>query len=186
MSTLRSSRLIAVLTCASALSVALVADAALRKTGDAEVTFLAIGPAGMKIEGKTTELNASEDGANVKITVPLSNVATGIALRDRHLKEKYLQVSANPNAELVVPRASLSFPADGASASGRAKGKLTLHGVTKDADFTYESARKGDTYKVTGKVKINIKDYNIEVPSYLGVTVQPDVDVTAKFEVADK
>jgi hypothetical protein len=34
---------------------------------------------------------------------------------------------------------------------------------------------------VTGHIPLNVKDYDIEVPSYLGVTVQPDIDASASF-----
>jgi hypothetical protein len=33
---------------------------------------------------------------------------------------------------------------------------------------------------------LNMNDFGIQVPSYLGVTVKPDVDVAAQFEVTDE
>jgi hypothetical protein len=34
-----------------------------------------------------------------------------------------------------------------------------------------------------GKFRINMNDFGITVPVYLGVTVKPDVDVTANFKL---
>ena len=35
-----------------------------------------------------------------------------------------------------------------------------------------------------GTVHVNMNDFGITVPVYLGVTVKPDVDVSASFHVA--
>ena len=45
----------------------------------------------------------------------------------------------------------------------------------------YRIVRTGTRYQVTGNVPLNLKDYDIDVPSYLGVTVQPDIDTSASF-----
>jgi hypothetical protein len=70
--------------------------AALSSASDAHVSFQASGPAGMKIEGTTPDLTVADDGTNVVVTVPLGNLNTGIALRDHHMKEKYLEVPKFP------------------------------------------------------------------------------------------
>jgi hypothetical protein len=41
-------------------------------------------------------------------------------------------------------------------------------------------------YNVKGSFSINMNDYRIEVPSYLNVTVKPNVDVSASFSASDK
>jgi len=45
----------------------------------------------------------------------------------------------------------------------------------------YRIVRTGNRYQVTGHVPVNVKDYDIEVPSYMGITVQPDIDASASF-----
>ena len=97
---------------------ALSADAKLAKTGDASVGFTGIGPAGMKISGSTSDLALSEDGGKITISVPLKNLTTGIALRDKHMREKYLQIDQYPTAELTVDRAALKL---GGEATRRAR-----------------------------------------------------------------
>ena len=41
-------------------------------------------------------------------------------------------------------------------------------------------------YAVAGGFKINIKDFGIEQPSYMGLTVKPEVDVAASFNAIDQ
>jgi hypothetical protein len=51
--------------------------------------------------------------------------------------------------------------------------------------FNYTAKKVGAGFAVDGTVHLNMKEYGIEVPSYLGVTVKPEVDVTAKFSAND-
>jgi polyisoprenoid-binding protein YceI len=171
------------LTAAAALafSFPFAADAKLARTGTPSVSFTALGPAGMKIVGTTSHLEVADDATSVTITVPLADLTTGIALRDRHMREKYLQVQSFPNATLKVDRANLKLPPPGAEASSDAQGTMAIHGKTHPVSFHYTAKHEGAGYAVSGSVRVDMKDYGIDVPSYLGVTVKPDVDVTVSF-----
>jgi polyisoprenoid-binding protein YceI len=111
---------------------------------------------------------------------------TGISIRDKHMHEKYLQTADFPSSDLQVPRSSLKIPAAGGNVAQDAAGTLTLHGKRKQVNFHYTSSREGSKLKVHGTMHINMNDFGIEVPSYLGVTVKPDVDVMAQFDVTDE
>jgi polyisoprenoid-binding protein YceI len=160
---------------------ALSALAAVEKKGESSAAFTGKGPAGFKLEGKTQELKLQDDGQVLKVIVPLANLKTGIDLRDRHLREKYLEVQKYPDAVLEVPWASLQLPEDGKSTSGKGKGKMTLHGKTKEVSFSYTVQRSGNTYQVTGNTPLNVKDFDITIPSYMGVTVKPDIETVVSF-----
>ena len=168
------------------LCFSLAAHAKLAKVGGPEVSFTLIGPAGMKIVGNGNDLRVADDGAAVKVTVPLASMKTGISIRDKHMHEKYLQTPNYPNAELQVPRAALKIPAAGGNVAQDAAGTLALHGKSKNVNFHYTSSREGSKLKVHGTMHLNMNDFGIEVPVYLGVTVKPDVDVVAQFDVSDE
>jgi polyisoprenoid-binding protein YceI len=168
------------------LCFSLAAHAKLSKVAGPEVSFTLIGPAGMKIVGNGNDLRVADDGTAVKVTVPLAGMKTGISIRDKHMHEKYLQTPTYPTAELQVPRSALKIPADGANASQDAAGTLALHGKSKPVNFHYTSSREGSKLKVKGTMHLNMNDFGIEVPVYLGVTVKPDVDVAAQFDVSDE
>jgi polyisoprenoid-binding protein YceI len=129
-------------------------------------------------------MTVADDGTTVTITVPLGNLTTGIDLRDKHTKNA-LEVDKYPTTTLAVARSALKFPAAGAESSGDAPGKMTLHGTTKDVTFHYAAKLAGDTISVTGSTRININDYGIKAPSYLGVSVKPDVDINTTFQAKD-
>jgi polyisoprenoid-binding protein YceI len=166
-------------------TLALAAYAKITRTGTPSVSFHASGPAGMKIVGTTGDLDVDDQGAKVVIRVPLRNLSTGISLRDDHMRNKYLQVGSYPNAELTVDRSTLHFPNGDGSASGDAQGTMAIHGKTQNVSFHYTVARVSGTLHVGGTTHLNIRDYGIDVPSYLGVTVKPDIDVEVQFTATE-
>jgi len=162
------------------------AVAALADAGGAHVRFTAVGPAGMKIAGDGSQVTAREVSSRLVIAVPLAQLHTGIGLRDSHMREKYLEVSKFPEARLSVARDSLKLPAEGATSEGDAAGELSLHGRTKPVKFHYRVKLGGGVYRVSGALHLDMTDYGIEAPSYLGVSVKPGVDVDIEFQAKDR
>ena len=80
--------------------------------------------------------------------------------------------------------AGWKFPGAGEKAEADAHGTVTIHGQTKPAAVHYDVKGDGAGFAAHGLVHINMNDFGITVPVYLGVTVKPDVDVTASFHVA--
>lgn len=160
-----------------------VVHAALSSATDSKVSFEAAGPAGMKIDGSTSELSVADDGTNVTVTVPLGNLTTGISLRDHHMKEKYLEVPKYPAATLTIARSALKVPAGG-EVKADVPGTLQLHGQTHPVSVHYDAKSTGSSIDAHGAFRINMNEYGIAVPVYLGVTVKPDIDVAASFHVS--
>jgi polyisoprenoid-binding protein YceI len=168
----------------AALSFSVVADAKLSKTGSASAGFKATGPGGLNIEGKTSDVSVADDGSTVTITVSLSNIDTGVSLRNKHTKED-LEADKHPTAELKVARSALRFPAAGAESSGDAKGTFKIHGQAKDVTFKYKAKRDGDVISVEGHARLTVGDFGVKPRSYLGISIKPDVDVFANFQAKD-
>lgn len=166
------------------LGTSAVVLAAIGSPSGAHVGFMAPGPAGLKIEGATSAIQVTDDGTTLTIEVPLADLSTGIALRDHHMREKYLEVPKFPSAKLQVARGALKFPAAGAGAESDVAATLALHGQTRPVTVHYDAKGDGAGFSVRGHFHVNMNDYGITVPTYLGVTVKPDVDVSATFHVA--
>jgi len=143
------------------------------------------GPAGLRIEGTTHDLTISERDGELVFEVPLSGVDTGIGLRNRHLRG-YLDVAHFPSAELRVTRRRVQFPAPGKWAESDAPGTLTIRGVSRPCTVHYraEGGAGGDV-RVRGTIGIDMRDFGVEVPSYLGVTVEPAVSIQVDFSLRD-
>lgn len=183
--TTRTNRLLWTSTaCLAIAGIGTEARAALSSASDSHVAFEGKGPAGFKVTGSTTDLSVTEGNGNVVFTVPLANLNTGIDLRDRHMKEKYLEVPKYPSVVLTIARSALRVPAGGERVEADAPGTLTLHGQTHPVSVHYDAKQEGTAYLAHGRFHINMNDYGINVPSYLGITVKPDIDVTASLHVA--
>ena len=154
-------------------TVAIPAYAALVSYGVAHVRFKIAGPAGMTINGKSEDLTVNEKDGVLMVEVPLTDLKTGIGLRDKHLRG-YLNTKKYPKATLHVTRSALKVPANKESLEGKAQGRFTLHGKTREVPFTYKASNKNNQYRVQGRTKIDIRDFDIDVPCYLGVCTKPE------------
>ena len=157
------------------------AGAALKARAPAQVSFVAVGPAGLRIEGKSTDLRVTDRPDALVVTVPLSKLETGISLRDSHMHEKYLESQKYPNAQLAVARSAINFPGSGQTTEGTVPGTLALHGQSKTVPVHYKATRNGAAYEVKGDLKVDFREFGIQIPSYLGATVKPPVDVNVAF-----
>jgi polyisoprenoid-binding protein YceI len=68
----------------------------------------------------------------------------------------------------------------------KGKGDFTLNDVTKKLPFSYKALRTGSDYHVQALATVDIRDFDIEVPCYLGVCVDPKVKLKVKFKLRDK
>ena len=131
-------------------------------------------------EGPTANLQA--DGSQLKgaIEFQLDKLDTGIALRTEHMKEKYLQINEHPQAKLTILEAAVDSGFDKTltnSAKKSFRGSLNLHGIEKDVSGTF-TAEKG---LVKANFPLNLSDFAISVPKYLGVTIAETVDVSVEL-----
>ena len=62
---------------------------------------------------------------------------------------------------------------------------MKIHGKERPVRFKYTAKKAGAQMSVSGNVRLNIKDFAIEEPSFMGASVKPDVDVAATFSVSD-
>ncbi|HSC88764.1 MAG TPA: YceI family protein [Polyangiaceae bacterium] len=166
------------------LGVVATAQAAFEGLGAGELEFRAAGPAGLTIDGEGSGITLHEEAGFLILTAPLAQLKTGISLRDDHLR-KALDTKTYPTARLTVERTKLKLPADNQEYEGTAVGQLTLHGVTKPTQFAYKAKRTGSDYLVQGRFEVDITQFNIEVPCYLGVCVDKTVKVKAKLKARD-
>src|SRR5882724_2639397 len=117
---------------------------AMERSGD--VTVLARGPGGLRIEGKSTE-------------VPLAPIDTGIGLRNRHLRES-LEADKFPDATLRVRRADLEFPKDGSPVERQVTGELVLHGHSRAVPVHYRAERTaGGLTRIAGSLQLDMRDF---------------------------
>lgn len=135
----------------------------------AEVKFTAIGkPSMLRIAGKCPDLkfeHLESKGATYRLTgeISLDGCDTGINLRNKHMKEKYLETAKYPKAN-----ARIDVRYQGRDCTG----VVTVHGKLAEV---YNCEMDGNVLRF----KTKISAHGIEVPSFAGVTVADEVQVEA-------
>lgn len=107
------------------------------------------------------------------ITMDLTTIDTGIALRNQHLRENYLEVGKGGGFEKAVLTDIRLAAADGDGFEGDTDftATLALHGVAKQVSGKMEVRKEGAGRRVRADFPVTLSDFGIAPPMYLGVGV---------------
>jgi polyisoprenoid-binding protein YceI len=171
-------------------SVLAQAPAGAWQTADGDIAVLCPLTVGGSFEARTNALagrltiDQSQPGALAgELQVDLQTLDTGIGLRNTHLREKYLEVGKGAGfdravlSDIVVSGVDLA----GRSGKGTFKGTLALHGTRKPIAGDLRLTPSGDHVKVDATFPVQLPDFGIAEPRYLGVGVRDQVQVRARF-----
>ena len=162
------------------------------RVGQGDVHVICPMTVGGSFDAKTTALSGSVtpsasgspklDGS---LAVDLRTLDTGIGLRNEHLRENYLEVDKGPGFDTAtLSEIDLKgFSPDAPEGKGSFAGLLTLHGVTKTVTGAVDVRHVGAGLHVTASFPVNLPDYSIRKPRYLGVGVKDIVQVEVAFSV---
>lgn len=152
------------------------------KASEGQISFTAIGKPGfLKIKGESKKQGPQgslllENGmAKGDFTFEMQNLETGIAMRDEHMKEKYLEVKKFPQSKLEINTLPVSDEELKKDFEKPFSGSLQLHGVKKDVNGNIRWSAKEQ--KAQASFEIAVSDFAIEIPKYLGVTVSDKVQI---------
>ena len=97
--------------------------------------------------------------------------------RDFFVRTIYLKSDATPNAEFKGD--TVAVPADIGSGpvTLSVRGTLTLHGVTKPVTSQVQVQMNGNRLEAVGSVKVDMRDFGIEVPTIGFTTAEPVVTI---------
>jgi polyisoprenoid-binding protein YceI len=159
------------------------------RVGQAEVSVTCPMTVGGSFDARTSALtgtltaSAGRPFFEGSLAVDLRTVDTGIDLRNEHLREKYLEVDKGEGYDQAILSevALQGLNADAPAGKGSFTGSLMLHGVKKTVTGPAEIRQGGTGWRVRASFPLNLPDYNIAKPRYLGVGVKDTVQVTVTF-----
>ena len=112
---------------------------------------------------------------DLKFDVDLTKLESDQGRRDQAIQGRGLEISKFPSATFAATE--IALPAD-AGKNGvikvNGKGKLTLHGVTKDVMVPIDAQILNGTLEVSGQIPITMADYGIEPPTFAGFVTVDD------------
>jgi polyisoprenoid-binding protein YceI len=174
------------------LAGALAAPANTWHVGPGDVRVICPMTIGGSFEATTTALSgsmtASEAGARAfdgSVAVDLRTLDTGINLRNEHLREKYLEVGKGPGFDTATLSEIDLNGVDAGTSEGKGSftGLLTLHGARKTVKGSVDVRAQGTGLHVKASFPVDLSDYAIAKPRYLGVGVKDIVQVEVAFAV---
>jgi polyisoprenoid-binding protein YceI len=122
--------------------------------------------------GRTDSVTATMtiDGTtvtDVTVTADLRDLTSDNSFRDGRIRSEGLESDEFPEAKFVLsePITLSAVPAAGETVTAEAKGKFTLHGVTKDVTINLEGRWDGKQVQVVGSMPIAFDDYGVSAPS---------------------
>jgi len=120
----------------------------------------------------------------VRIEADLTRLASDESRRDNAIRQRGLESGRFPTAtfELTEPIQLGQAPADGQQVNGKGRGKLTVHGVTREVALSLQGRRDGGTIQVAGQLPVRMTDYGIQPPQF-GPVVSIHDDVTVEFRL---
>jgi polyisoprenoid-binding protein YceI len=151
------------------------------------LSFDAVGrPSMLKIHGEGKQLRGQirQEGKIVTgtISAKLDDLDTGIALRNEHMKNKYLEIGKFPDAAFKLD--PLSLPAGEGDFKGIPfKGTLTLHGVEKPVAGFADIVTKNNVQSISATFTTKVGDYGVKSPSFAGITMADDVKVKISLKL---
>ena len=172
---------------------AAVATANTWRVGQGDVRVICPMTIGGSFDAKTTALSGSvtagasgSQAFDGSLAVDLRTLDTGIGLRNEHLRENYLEVGKGPGFDTAtLSEIDLNgFNPDAPEGKGSFTGLLTLHGVTKTVTGTVDVRQAGAGLRVKASFPVDLSDYSIRKPRYLGVGVKDTVQVEVAFAVS--
>ena len=135
-------------------------------------------------------LRLEEGGAAAlpgQVRVRLDSLDTGIGLRNRHLRERYLEVDRGEGfreAVLIGVELADPFPSGARDHETAFAGLLSLHGMERRVEGAARLVRGAGRVRVEAEFPLSLAEYGIPPPRYLGVGVRDEVRITVTFDAA--
>jgi polyisoprenoid-binding protein YceI len=107
--------------------------------------------------------------------VDFQTLETGIGLRDRHMRQEYLQVDRGEDFSTTTFTDLRIVKLEGKTTF---EGTLKLHGQSKHVSGTAELQRRDGSVRVQARFPLRISEFQIPSPTYLGVGVRDEIHVS--------
>ncbi|MBN1561091.1 YceI family protein [candidate division KSB1 bacterium] len=114
--------------------------------------------------------------------VDLASIDTGIGLRNRHMRDNYLETDKYPFASYAGRIVEAVVQQDG-SIDIKSSGTFKLHGVERKMQIDGKITQSGDGFKATSRFSIKLADHKIERPQLMLLKVGEEILLDVTFFV---
>mgnify|MGYP000642448328 CR=1 FL=1 len=150
-------------------------------TSTAVVRFIAVDDTDIDATNKKAVSRLQSNG-DMSFIMLMKDFTFDMDKMQEHFNEEYVESDKFPKAEFkgaVANNAAVNYSKDGTYAV-TVKGKLTMHGQTKDVEAPGKLIVQGGKVNATASFAVLLADYGVSIPG----VVADKVNKTAKIEVA--
>lgn len=131
--------------------------------------------AGEGLEGET-DLEASE----FYFEVDLASLDTGMGLRNRHMRENYLETDDFPFASFRGRVAALQPEAPGRYRA-LTRGVFTIHGVAREREIQCTAESQAEALRVRCAFQVILSDHDIPIPKLMFMKIDEVMELDLDF-----
>jgi len=144
--------------------------------------FVRLGGAGGSGEAGSGLAVGATAGSDFYLEVDLASLDTGIRLRNRHMRDNYLETGRFPYASFAGSFARVSAaPGGGFTVVGG--GELSIHGVNRAANIVCAVDPSGTGYRARCSFAVLLSDYDIDIPKVMFMKLANEIRVELDFLV---
>ncbi|UCE24720.1 MAG: YceI family protein [Candidatus Zixiibacteriota bacterium] len=112
--------------------------------------------------------------------VNLDGLDTGIGLRNRHMRENYLETERYPFVSFKGSVTGVRQVSD-STFEIQSSGTFDLHGVSQKRSITVRTSPTAQGYHVTGEFAVKLEDHKIKVPKLMFLKIDQNIRVSVDF-----
>lgn len=109
--------------------------------------------------------------------VDLATIDTGIDMRNKHMRNRYLETEKYPFAEFTGELISEVDPARSDTQHVQVKGEFTIHGISRERTIDGKIYINGDKLYLEASFNVLLKDHDIDRPKVVFYELAEDQDV---------
>jgi polyisoprenoid-binding protein YceI len=147
----------------------------------------------LTVEGQSNKMNADVtlDGTGADLDLKAINakadpktLATGMSLRDRHMRDKVFALNDGtmPEIRFTAEHSACPKPQSRGESVCSVSGQLTLRGVTRPFSVHLKIRDAGNAYGIDANGALTLSAFGIEPPCQLGVCVKDEVKLNFAFQ----
>jgi polyisoprenoid-binding protein YceI len=133
--------------------------------------------------GAPLSLETGGPDTELYFEVDLASLDTGIGLRNRHMRDNYLEVRDHPYASFggTITRVE-ALSGDGFRVT--ATGGMSIHGVERRMEIPCEVTPRGRGYRTRCSLEVLLSDFDIEIPRIMFLKLANEIRLELDFSVA--
>ncbi len=125
-----------------------------------------------------------KNNSEIYFEVDLNSLDTGIGLRNRHMRENYLETDQYPITHFKGKIVSHTVQNDTLT-SVEADGNIFIHGIEKPLKVTGELIKKTNGYRIKSNFIVKLSDFQIDIPSIMFYKIDENMDLNLDFYVKE-